>query len=334
VAVIEHGREDGHRTRKWASFSTKREAEAHLLKHASHPSFGSGLGPYGSTRRRVGEYLEQWLDDIKDRIRPSTHRRYSFLVNGQLKPGLGHIPLYRLTVQDIERCYRDLHGRVSSTTAHHAAALLREALKHAKRVGLTLQNPADDAESPRRVNKERALWTVEQAARFLDGTKRSRYGLLYALLIGTGLRIGEALSLQWSDVDFSHGTLAVRAGKTANARRTVLLPEILLRDLHAARGVGLIFHRNGRPLDSKNVRERDFYSWAKKLELPRIRVHDLRHLHATMLLVGGVDLAAVSARLGHSSKAFTLATYGHVLAGAQKQAAVVANQVLRAGGGD
>src|SRR5713226_3829634 len=115
AAVIDHGRENGRRARKWFYFASKREAEACLFKYASHPAFGSGLGPYGSTRLRVGEYLEQWLEDIKDRIRLSTHRRYEFLVKKQLQ-AIAHIPLYRLTMQDVERCYRGL--KVSSTTAH------------------------------------------------------------------------------------------------------------------------------------------------------------------------------------------------------------------------
>jgi integrase len=90
----------------------------------------------------------------------------------------------------------------------------------------------------------------------------------------------------------------------------------------------MVFNRNGKALTEKNVRENDFYPWVEKLGLPKIRVHDLRHLHATLLLAGGVDLVAVSSRLGHALKAFTLQTYAHVVATAQEKAARVANEVL------
>ena len=106
------------------------------------------------------------------------------------------------------------------------------------------------------------------------------------------------------------------------------LPDALLSSLKVVRGVGVVFHRNGKALTEKNVRENDFYPWTEKLGLPKIRVHDLRHLHATLLLAGGVDLAAVSSRLGHASKSFTLQTYTHAVATAQEKAASVANEVL------
>ncbi len=96
----------------------------------------------------------------------------------------------------------------------------------------------------------------------------------------------------------------------------------LIRELRMVRGLGPLF-----PYHHFTVRKA-FYVLLRKLGLPRIRLHDLRHQHGSALLAGGVDLAAVSARLGHSSKAFTLQTYLHSMTSAQEHAALVANQLL------
>ncbi len=166
------------------------------------------------------------------------------------------------------------------------------------------------------------LWTEEQIHQFLVGAGGTKYFPLYMLLLATGLRLGEALSLQWGDIDLSRRVILVRGGKTVNARRAVLLPDELVRELRAVRGLGPLF-----PFHHFTVRKA-FYALLRRLGLPRIRLHDLRHAHGSALLAGGVDLATVSARLGHSSKAFTLQTYLHSMTSAQERAALVANQLL------
>lgn len=195
-----------------------------------------------------------------------------------------------------------------------------------------MQNPADLVEKPQRARHAPDLWSFEQAARFLEGARDTRYYLLYALLMGTGLRLGEALTLRWQDIDINAGVLVVREGKTPQARRAVLLPAELVRELRAARGLGLVFSRNGKALNAWTIRRCHFYPLVKRLGLPRVRLHDLRHLHASVLLEQGADLAAVSARLGHASKGFTLAVYGHVLTAGQEKAAAAANLLLTRAG--
>lgn len=334
VVVVDLGRgEQGQRLRKWRSFETKREAEYHQAQQATHPAVGAGVGVYGNPRLRLGPYLEQWLEEhAKARVRPSTFKRYQQLVRVHLIPGLGHLPLARLSPKPIETFYRALAGKVSGTTAHHIAGVLHESLKQAVRWYLIGRNPAELVEKPRRARHAPDLWSFEQAARFLEGARDTRYYLLYALLMGTGLRLGEALTLRWQDIDINAGVLVVREGKTPQARRAVLLPAELVRELRAARGLGLVFSRNGKALNAWTIRRCHFYPLVKRLGLPRVRLHDLRHLHASVLLEQGADLAAVSARLGHASKGFTLAVYGHVLTAGQEKAAAAANLLLTRAG--
>lgn len=209
--------------------------------------------------------------------------------------------------------YRDLHSKVSPTTAHHSAFLLHAALKRAVRLGVIAQNPCDIAEPPRRNRPEPVMWTKEQVTRFLSEAQGSRYRLFYGLLVGTGMRVGEALALTWHDIDFGSGTLHVPHGKTTSSRRTIALPQTLVRELQEVRGIGLVFHSHGGPIDPRNIRRYDFLPMVKRLGLPRIRLHDLRHFHASFLLARGADLASVSSRLGHGSKSFTLSTYAHTM---------------------
>ncbi len=322
IVVLDHGRENGRRIRKWHYFTTKREALAFQAQAAYHPAFGAGVGAFGSPKLRFRAYLEAWLRDYAEiRVRPSTLLRYKQLIRVHLIPGLGHVQISRLSPQSIETFYRGLHGKVSATTVHHIASILRQSLKQAIRWGLITQNPADLVEKPKRQRSTPTLWTLDQAVHFLDAARDTRHYLLYATLLGTGLRLGEALSLQWSDVDLARGVVLVRGGKTANARRAVLLPAELVRDLKAARGLGLVFP-GANPW---TIRKCHFYPLVKRLGLPRIRLHDLRHLHGTFLLEAGADLASVSARLGHSSKAFTLQTYVHTLTSGQEKAAAISN---------
>ncbi len=325
VVVLDHGSEDGKRKRKWASFPTKREARRYQEQAAGHPGFYAGVGDFGSPHTRVRTYLEEWITDYAARrVRASTLKRYKELVRVHLIPGLGYFHLARLTPQAIEKFYGDLLGHLSPTTAHHVASLLREALATAVKWGKIVQNPAMLTDKPKRARHEPMLWSEEQVRQFLEEARGQRHFLLYATLVATGLRLGEALSLQWADVDLARGVALVRSGKTANARRAVLLPEELVRELKAARGIGPVFP-GANPW---TIRKCHFYPLVKRLGLPRIRLHDLRHLHGTLLLARGVDLATVSARLGHSSKAFTLQTYIHATVAAQEKAARVANRLL------
>jgi len=321
----------GKPIRKRRYFKTREEAEEARRQSATHPLLGAGTGPYGSIKLRLRNLLTQWLADYAaTHVRPSTLKRYEELVNVHLISGLGYASVAHLEPRTIEKFYQSLHGKVSPTTAHHVASLLRQALKYGIGKGLVDRNPADLVEKPSRVRFEPELWSQEQAARFLNGARETTYFHLWALLMDTGLRLGEALALTWNDLDLKEGWLRVRGGKTANARRGVKLTPELVQELRAIRGVGLVFHRkDGRAMSQWTVRD-NFYALLDHLGLPRMRIHDLRHFNATLQIRQGVDIATVSARLGHSSRAFTLATYAHSMTSGQDEAAKAVSSYLYA----
>ena len=179
-------------------------------------------------------------------------------------------------------------------------------------------------------------------------------GLLFIVMLATGLRRGEALGLQWEDVDFRKHTIGVhrqlrridghlvtRAVKGGKSGRTVYLPDQVVRLLKEHRvaqtthlkalgmeGAGFIFTTQlGTPLDPRNV-HRDFQTVCTKAKLGRWHPHELRHSAASLMLAQGVPLQVVSEVLGHSSIRMTADVYGHVLQPQRRDAARAMNKTL------
>jgi integrase len=171
------------------------------------------------------------------------------------------------------------------------------------------------------------------------------------------MRLGELLGLRESDVNLDAGWLMLEQSlkhpgpkarfgrlKTERSRRTITLPpEVVdvLRQLRKwkieqklRRGPrfhedGLVFcGPSGKPLYPNNVRFRYHYPRMKRLKLPKIRRHDLRHGHATHLVAAGIDHRTVADRLGHSSPSFAMARYVHGTSEAERRAADVASKLL------
>jgi integrase len=240
---------------------------------------------------------------------------------------------------------------LSPTTVRHHGMLLHETLRHAVRWGLRASNPTDMVDMPRNRQTEMRVLDEEQVRLFLAEAKRSSpFYRLYLAAVMTGMRQGELLGLRWRDLNLSLGTASVqqifyRLGrlqlfkepKSAKARRTVALQSLLVEELRALRKEqderrgflgdlyhdhGLVFcQANGKPLHANDIRRGDFRRVLKHTGVPQIRFHDLRHSHATLLLQQGTNPKVVQERLGHSTPAFTLAVYGHVLPGMQEEAA-------------
>ena len=198
--------------------------------------------------------------------------------------------------------------------------------------------------------RELTTWSAEQLRAFLDFTSEERLSPLWHLLAMTGMRRGESLGLRWEDVDLENGRLSVRRAlipngavvvlsdpKTAKGRRSVALdPETVealerqaaqqLAD-HVKKGdewsdTGLVFTKeDGQAWHPEGV-SRFFRAAGKRSHLPEIRLHDLRHTHATLALRAGIHPKVVSERLGHATIAITLDTYSHAIPAMQEEAAV------------
>jgi len=306
----------------------------------------------------TGVYLARWIEGVRPRLRPATHREYSRHVRSYFTP-LADVPLTALTPGHVEGMLAGmLAAGLSPMTAAHARATLRRALHDAERDGLVSRNVAGLARPPRITRREMHPLTAAEVRDLIDATRQDEHGPLWALAVGSGLRLGELLGLRWEDFDPEARQLVVRRAmarasdggwelaepKTARSRRTVMLPAIarhaLLRrrerqeaDKQAAGTawqdrIGMVFTDTvGRPLQPPNVSD----EWRRTRRRLRIgvRLHDLRHTAATLMLGAGAPLKVVSDALGHSTIAITADTYAHVTPELRREAADAMDRALR-----
>jgi integrase len=289
----------------------------------------------------VEQYLQSWLRSVKSSVRPRTYESYDLNVR-RLTPLIGKRRISQLTPAIVERAYSDLsEAGLSNRSIVQAHTVLHNAMKKALQWGLIGRNPTEAVDVPRPVRGEMKTLSEEQVRCLLAGTKDHNLHALWVLLVSTGLRLGEALGLKWEDLDFKNCRLTVRrslqrqkeAGivlvepKTSRSRRTVYFPEgtcAALREHrrhHAEQMLKLgpaweendvVFCReDGRLMDPGTVSHR-LHTVLKQAGIPQIRVHDLRHTAATLLLGKGENPKIVQELLGHSTIAVTMDIYSHV----------------------
>lgn len=349
---------DGRRTRRSLLARSRLEVEAKL--RAALDAEARGL-PATDARLRLAEHLTDWLENVRPRVRPRTYQSYESVVRVHLIPALGHVPLIRLTPQQVQTMLnRQSAAGASPRTVAISRDVLRLALHQAERWGQLGRNVARLVDPPRVVRHEIRPLAPAEVRRLLDAIAGTPDEALYLTAIGLGLRQGELLGLGWSDVDLEAGTLRVRHAlqridgvarlvepKSVTSRRTVALPAVVADALRQHRrrqlerrlaAVGrwqgetwdLVFcTATGTPLDGPNLNKR-FQALIAELGLPRQRFHDLRHACASLLLVQGVAPRVVMETLGHSQISLTMNTYSHVMPALGRDAAARMDELLAA----
>jgi integrase len=354
------GSGDSKRQAKKGGYRTKKEAEKALADLLSTVNTGTFVTP---SKLTVADYLDRWLAGLVTAgRRPSTIDGYRRNLDAYVKNRIGRVPLQDLGAVDLDQLYSTLatKGRRDGTplslrTVRYTHSIIGKALADAERKQLVARNAARLA-SPPRTSATRApemsTWTPGELRHFLDQVAGHYYGPLVRAAAMTGMRRAELLGLRWADVDLDGGSVVVRqsvqqvAGrivvgdvKTARSRRRLDLDPVTVAVLRSHRvaqwkrraqvGAGwknhdLVFNApDGSPLKPDSITQW-FERAVQRSGLPRIRLHDLRHSHATHLLAAGTNPKVVSERLGHASVAFTLDTYGHVMPGQQAAAAAAA----------
>lgn len=301
----------------------------------------------------LGVYLTmKWLPAKQMTLRPSTWDGYPRLIELHVLPHLGRVPLRHLRAEHLDRLYATLleqgrcdgNGGLDIKTVHEVHIVIRRALRDAERRGSIVRNPAELAHAPKRrplSSGEFRAWNADQLGNFLNPAQNNTHFAALWLAANTDMRRGEVLGLRWGDVDLESARLSVNRslvsvayelhesrGKTRTARRTIDLDERTVNVLGTIRspdpdGEAYVFcHKDGTPIHPQVLSDA-FKRLVRESGLPRIRLHDLRHTHATLLLKAGVPIKVVSERLGHSTPGFTMATYQHVLPGMQAEAAKI-----------
>lgn len=355
--------------RKWIRDAD--EKRMHKRVRAAQVELDRGL-PIATDKLTLAAYLHQWLDgaDVDRERRASTLRGYRTNIERHIIPRLGKTRLGQLQPVHVQQLLRELRAAgLAEKTVTYVHATLRVALADALELELLARNPA---QTVRRRGRKRGAQgegfqvkplDQEGVQRLLVAARGEDLEVLFTVGVALGLRRGELLGLRWRDVDLPGRQLRVVHQlqrerdkglvlvpvKTAGGERVVDLPDVLVAQLQAHKERQGFLQRAAR--DRWHTRDLVFCSqfgsgiettslfrvWSRIRERAgiEVRLHDLRHTAASLLLAQGVELWQVSKILGHSSYQFTLDTYGHLYAATRREAADRMNSVLlgAAGGG-
>jgi len=317
-------------------------------------------------KKTVTEYLNEWLNHIEQTtIGRKTFEGHKEHIENYIIPLIGDIGLLRLEPFDIETMYTELRksgrkkskGGLSEQTIKHIHSTLNNALKRAVKWKLLTNNPCIDVDKPMPKKTEMQALDENETASLLRSVEDTRLYAPILVAVTTGLRRGELLALRWKDIDFKRHKLNVRQSvevtktslgfkepKSKSGKRSITLPQITINTLLKHRkkqneqrlmlGAGyknldLVFSDYDGDIWHPDVFSNVFSRHAKKIKLKTTRFHDLRHTHATQLLIQGIHPKVVQERLGHSTIVITLDTYSHVLPNMQEEAAEKIDSIFK-----
>jgi len=312
-----------------------------------------------------GRYLtERFMPMRRNRLQSTTAYRYGWMIDHYIAPALGSMPLRSVRAEHLDRLYAELltTGGAKQTglapkTVYDVHIVIRTAFTQAVRQHLVSVNPALAAQPPRSRLRQRSgpeCWTAEQLGEFLAATRHLRLHPALHLAAFTGMRRGELAGLRWGDWHTATHRLSIARSRQVVAGRSVEVPvktrtsrrcidldadtERVLRSWRRRQQsdgnpVGtadpIFTNATGQPVHPESIYQL-FHRQVRRLGLPRICFHGLRHTHASLLVAAGTPIKVVSERLGHANPGFTMATYQHVLPGMGADAADKFSQLLAA----
>lgn len=326
----------------------RRQAEGHVIR---------------SSNMTLDEHLDDWFERFaSNHYAYKTLENYKGILAYDVRRLIGRVRLSELEPGHVQKVLTAMRERgVCSNTRRRLYSVLSTSLDSAVDWGTIEQNPAAQVQIPRREHREMRAMTREEVRRFLAVTDGGHWAELFRTFVVTGVRPGEGFALRWDDVDFEHNVISVQRSliwrgrpsegwllvepKTERGRRQISIPGSLaeaLKRLKARqederrragsryKNHGFVFaRRNGEPPFHKTFIRSVFKVALVRAGLPRsIRLYDLRHTSATLLLKSGEHVKVVSERLGHANISITLEIYVHVLPGMQEGAATRMERLL------
>ena len=337
---------DGKKIRN--TFPTKAAARTWRADAGSQLERGSLRAPTKTTLR---ETAEEWLrgaeaGEIRNNsghpYKPSTLRGYRQALEDRVLPELGAAKLSEITTTDLQALVdRWQADRTPASTIRNTIKPLQAIYRRAKSRGGLPVNPTRDLELPAARPREVEIVSPEIASRLL-GAVPSEDRLVWATALYAGLRYGELRALRWGAVDTAGGKIAVRESwdpmegpidpKTRTSRRMVPMPG-LLRDLFLDRrmtGDVVDDERVFGPFHATALYRRADEAWEGAGVSERLRLHQARHTYASFMIAAGVNAKALCSYMGHSSIKVTFDLYGHLMPGAEEEAAGLLDSFLAA----
>jgi len=295
------------------------------------------------------EYLEQWLADSE--WRPNTYRLRRHVIEKHIVGHIGARPVADISVDDVKLLLRRLKDSgIGVATRKQVHATLNTALNVLYRERKLLFNPCSLVSPPRYEPKERIVLDRDQLTRLIEAAE-GQLQVIIVIAATLALREGELFGLLWNAIDLERGTVTVIRQltedldgqlvlselKTKASRRTLDLPELAHRmlanwraicEIQRRRGAFVFTDGEGNPLRKSNFLRRDFKPLLRRLELPDVDFHSLRHSSNSLLIQEGADPILVARRNGHASTRMVLDRYGHLFEGARRQTAETMNRVF------
>jgi integrase len=343
---------DGKQEQVAKRFRLKKDAERWEREQRGKVERSEWVQP---SKQTLSAYLDGWLAGAHAANR-RTREDYRRILATYIRPALGTVRLDQLTTTAIRAALAELSARdLSPRTVRYAHSVLRLALNAAVEDRLLIVNPAVAKRMlPPTTRHDVTVLSRADVLRLLDATRDTRLGALWNLLAYTGMRPGEALGLQWADVDLGAGMVRVRRAlvpqkrdasgrtwrleepKTEKSRRAIPLLRATVDALKwhrtgqdaekIAAGSGYTDHGFvfaspvGEPLREDVVYKSHFLVALRVAGVPSVTLYALRHTAATLMLEAGIAMKVVQERLGHSTMMLTADTYSHVSASLQARA--------------
>ncbi len=348
--TVDLGRNErtGKRNRHYETFATEHEAKVALDRILREIEMGVFIKESGMT---VAELLSEWLAQSERVLRPTTYYVYCRYVK-LLTPLLPDVKARELKRKQAEEFLQELQTRYKTSTVRYCRRLLSTAYNYAVREELLTKNPFQGIKVSGK-KRTYTVWTAEQANQFLAAMKEKgesyrgnwRYYTAFLLALRTGMRKSEILGLRWKNVDLDNGIIYVVETihelygqhakyigdpKSEASRRRIYIDDELVAHLreHKERqgelADYLITSRNGNPVHPRNLTN-SMQDVIATEGLPRLRFHDLRHTHVSLMLAAGVDIKSLQERLGHSRIETMFNIYSHLIPTRQAE---IANVVL------
>lgn len=323
---------------------------------------------YQSKAIKFEVFAEQWFEEYaRPNLRNTTYERMLQL-RKRVYSAIGHLRMDKITPRQIQAFVNSLSkdganertGKpLAPKTIRHNLSFVSDVFAYAVKMGVVSDNPCAKVTLPKNEQTEKKIYTPEQVQRFLSllNDEPLKYRTFFNLMIYSGFRRGEMLGLEWKDVDFENNIISVRrtsnytaskgiytdTTKTKKSQRSLKFPKCVMdllreykeeqdaeRDRLGTKWVDhdrLFVKWNGEPMNNNTP-----YFWLKEFcEANNFRfcdIHSLRHFYASALINSGVDAAAVSGALGHSTITTTTSIYCHVFGQAQARASEAIASVL------
>lgn len=334
--IIDLNKVNGKRNQKWYTIhGTKKDAERFLIEKLNELEHGIYVDSKNMT---FAQFLDYWYEQCCiTKLSPTTYESYRRNMDKYIIPNLGNIKLEKLLPLQLQSFYNKLHETLSNTTVIYIHRIIHSALTKAMKWDLVARNVADNVETPKKIRYTHNVLDSNQTKLLINAIKNTYIYLPVMIAIATGMRRGEILGLVWSNIDLDSSTLTVVQAlyptknglqllppKTATSIRKISLPPTLvtiLKKYKAKSKNEFVCTLEDGTLISPSSLNHKFKQLLADNDLPSIRLHDLRHSHASLLLSQGVQAKVISERLGHSNIGITMDLYSSIYEATNKEVA-------------